>query len=110
MKCDYFSLVSTHLNPTRMVFKQFYKRLFSWQSMIALLLLEEIARKCLIKTVLLFSKIAQTCANIFFKFFFATFGCNYTVFTTFDQTILAKSKRRIIDCQQLFLKFHNSIL
>ena len=36
---------SAHLNPTSWGFKQFSRRLFSWQSMIDLLLLDKLAKK-----------------------------------------------------------------
>ena len=39
------------LNPTSWVFKQFSRRLFSWQSMIVLLLLDKKVTINLIKTV-----------------------------------------------------------
>ena len=42
---------SAHLKPTSWVFKQFSRRLFSWQSMIIFLLLDKLARKKLTKAV-----------------------------------------------------------
>ena len=44
-------------------------------------------------------KIVQICANIFFKFFVAIFGSNYTVFIKFVHANLSESRRMIIDCQ-----------
>ena len=48
---------------------------------------------------LILTKIVQICANIFFKFFVAIFGSNYTVFIKFVHAILPKSRRRIVDYQ-----------
>ena len=53
---DLTLIISTHLNPAMKVFKQFFRRLFSWKSLIVLLLLGKIERTNLVKTVQLQSQ------------------------------------------------------
>ena len=70
-----------YLNPTSWDFEQFFKRLFSWQSMSVLLLLDKAVTMNLKKKLKInkrtpmfipesrvLPKIAQICENIFFKF------------------------------------------